>query len=114
MIDSCNVQVAEFAFPFPAEIFKTELIDKEIDFREFHKDSYEGGSGSVIFYVSNKDFDEAFLLKEEVDKENAVSEEKYKHPIEKYIRWFFLICFICFLIYKLIDFFISDNMILTK
>lgn len=108
MKENCDIQIAEFAFPFPAEIFKTEMIDKGIDFREFHKDSYEGGLGSVIFYIANKDFESALLLKEKVDEENAVSEEKHRRPIEKFLKWFFLIGVISFLLYKLIDFFIGS------
>jgi hypothetical protein len=107
MEDTFTVQIAEFAFPFPAEIFKTKMIDSGIGFREFFKDSYEGGAGSVIFYISNNDFQQALFLKNEVDAENIISEETHRHPIMKYVRWISLIGILSYLLYQLIDFLIS-------
>ena len=86
MVDD-KVQVAEFAFPFPAKIFEKELMDNNVDFETFTKSSGEGGSDACIFYVSQLDFEIAFKIREKVDKENADAELKHQHPIVKVIGY---------------------------
>lgn len=95
--------VAEFASPFPSKIFEAELERHHIEFRQMTKASFEGGSDLCIFYVRNLDFDKAFVLREKVEKENAISEIKYMHPVREIIAYISLFLLVILLVYKIYE-----------
>jgi hypothetical protein len=99
-MEDFSSQIAEFASPFPSKIFEQELDNAYIKYRSHNKSSGDGGLDSTIFFVNSKDFDEAFQLKEKVDKENAESELKHIHPARKILSYFFLFTIIVYIIYK--------------
>lgn len=103
-----KIQVAEFAFPFPAKIYEKELSENNIDFETFIKSSGEGGFDTTIFYVKNLDFEKASDLKEKVDKENVTSELKHLHPIRKVIAYVGLLFVLYLLITNVIKLFNDD------
>jgi len=103
-----KIQVAEFAFPFPAKIYEKELVENHIDFDTFIKSSGERGFDVTIFYVKDLDFERAYDLKEKVDKENATSELKHLHPIRKVIAYVGLLFVIYLLISNVIKLFNDD------
>lgn len=99
-----NTQIAEFSFPFPAKIFEEELSNAGIPYRILNRDSYEGGSGLCIFYIFNSDFEKAFSIKEKVEKENAISELNYMHPVKKFFPYIGLLLLVIYVLFKyLID-----------
>ena len=95
-------QVAEFASPFPSKIFEQELDKVGIQYHSFNNSSGDGGLDSVIFFVDSRDFNEAFQLKEKVDKENAASELRHMHPARKILSYFFLLLIVVYVLYKFI------------
>lgn len=102
MID-LNTQIAEFTCPFPSKIFEAELERQNIKFRQMKKASYEGGSDSCVYYVNHSDVEEALEIKEKVNKENAISELKYVHPIRKIFAYFSLVVIVVYLLYRVYE-----------
>ena len=99
-----TVQVAEFSYPFPAEIFKEELTKAGIIFVEEKLFSSESGTEVSVFKVADKDVERASYFRDKVDKEDAISKEKHRHPALRFVQWFCLVVVVVFMLYK----FISD------
>jgi hypothetical protein len=96
------VQIAEFNFPFPAENFKTELINAGIEFHEHQ--IIETESTISIFNVSKVDFKKAITIKEKIDVENSISEVKHINKIEKKIAYFAIAAISIYAIYRVYSF----------
>lgn len=102
-MNELDVQIADLSAPFPAKIFEKELLENGIRFREMSGTIGEGGFPSAVYYICSKDVEKATLIRERMDRKNAESEEKFRHPIRKILAYVGLIFILIFLGYKLVE-----------
>ena len=99
------IQVAHLANPFPAQIFEKNLVKNEIRFRKVSRTNSDVGMSSYIYYVSSKDAGKTMAIREKIDIDNAISEEKFRNPVNKILPYFALILIAIYIIYSLIPVF---------
>jgi len=102
-LNELNVQIADLPAPFPAKIFEKELLENGIRFREMSKTNGDGGFPSVVYFVCSEDVERVTLIREKIDRENAKSEENYRHPSRKILAYLGLFLIVIFLGYKLVE-----------
>ncbi len=92
------IQVAEFNFPFPAEIFKTQLLNAGIEFQE--QQIVETDSIVSIFSVDKIDLKKASKIKEKIDVENSISEVKHINKLQRKLAYAAITAIIIYVLYQ--------------
>ena len=109
MLRDCTFQIGQLATPFPAQILKQKLESEGVLFRTSAIENYDGsGAASEIFFVTHKDAEIAITFIQEVEREDAISEEKNMHPLLKNLHYIALIGFVGLLIYQALKIFLEN------